>query len=133
LGINLHTKSKIRKKKRWNSIYNIRVICNVPQAGHTRPQFRQNWGQNEKSGWKWYTRQKLKNRKKKERIKLVFSPKLVLAGVSTLVLHSPYLCFQCTSYFLGWINSCLNKTNPTTLVNWYPVLLTLQLLHSNWG
>ncbi len=55
---------------------------------------------------------------KKEGIKLVLAPKLVLAGVSPLVLDSLYLCaFNAPHIFWGWINSCLNKTNPTILVN----------------
>jgi hypothetical protein len=57
-------------------------ICKVPQTG---PQFCQNRGWNEMSGWRHNTQEPKKIRgeiKIKQKTRLVFSPKLILAGVS---------------------------------------------------
>jgi hypothetical protein len=39
-------------------VYYIRVICKVPYSGGAGPKFCRNWGRNEKSGWRQYTRKK---------------------------------------------------------------------------
>ncbi len=62
-------------------------ICKVPQTG---PQFCQNRGWNEMSGWQHNTQEPKKKRrnqnKAENQTRLVFSPKLILAGVSPPVL-----------------------------------------------
>lgn len=62
------------------TIYLIELSMKCPKLG---PSFRQNWGRNEKWGWKYYTGPK----GKKKETKLVFSTKLVFfTGVSYPVL-----------------------------------------------
>jgi hypothetical protein len=56
------------QQKKDENLYTILELSVVyPKLSILDPQFHLNWGQNEKSGWKWFTRQKLKNRQKKKR------------------------------------------------------------------
>jgi hypothetical protein len=62
------------QQKKDENLYTILELSVVyPKLSILDPQFHLNWGQNEKSGWKWFTRQKLKNRQKKKRGSNYFS------------------------------------------------------------
>jgi hypothetical protein len=78
---------------------------------------------------------KWKIRKKKQKIKLVLSPKLILEGISPPIFGFAIMCFYYYSYFslnssLVWIRSCKSCELMSNFMKQYPISFTL-LLHSN--
>ncbi len=98
---------KVKRKERKKEDENLYIILELsvmyPTVGILDPSFTKTGDKMRSQDENGTQDKNLKKKgKKKEGIKLVFSPKLVLPGVSPLVLDSPYLCFHCTSYFFGF-------------------------------